>query len=192
MGQDTTRYRGFPRRSRFWLVSRFGLSFWSCLDATMKWKRTLMSPLASIFCCFFSSTAKVFWASKVHTYTTRPVGVVACISRSLLPSFFFRFGFYLLLHHFPLSSLPPCLDAIWKHCNFQEIPPHPTLVWKHISDMVVEALGHLEQRVIARRASVARQARSEGVGYVLSEGAVALEIVEAVNDAVVGGLGLGR
>jgi len=88
MGQDTTRYRGFPRRSRFWLVSRFGLSFWSRLDThDENGQEPSCLLLASIFFVSFSSTATVFWSSKAHTYTTRPIGVVACISRGLPPSF---------------------------------------------------------------------------------------------------------
>ncbi len=129
MGQDTTRYRGVS--TAFSVLARIMVwaLVWSCLDSTMKWKRTLMSPFRThIFLphfFFFSSTPTGFRGSKVHkTFTTRPSYRFGWIPRGRRPPIFFWFWFiFPRSHHFPFSSLPPCLDAFWKHCNFQEIPP---------------------------------------------------------------------
>ena len=157
-----------------------------------------MSPLASIFFCFFLFDCNGFLGQQ-STYIHNSAHRGGCMHlQGPSPLFFWFWIFPIPLHHFPFSSLPPCLDAIWKHCNFQEIP----LVWKHISEMVVEALGHLEQQ--ARTPGSAdccashRQTGKRGEAGQIGKGrlcyvgrAVELEIVEAVNDAVVRGMGLG-
>ena len=107
MGQDTTRYRGFPRRSRFWLVSRFGLSFWSCLDTTMKWKRTLMSPLASIFFFFLSLRLQRFsgQAKYIHNSAHRG-GCMHLLGPLPPPSFVLDFPFTCTISFLIIASLP--------------------------------------------------------------------------------------
>ena len=188
MGQDTTRYRGFPRRSRFWLVSRFGLSFWSCLDTTMKWKRTLMSPLASIFFFFLSLRLQRFsgQAKYIHNSAHRG-GCMHLLGPLPPPSFVLDFPFTCTISFLIIASLP---RRYLETLQLSRDTPSPW--YGNTFRTWLSRLSGTWSSKHAHQASVASQARSEGVGYVMSEEAVALEIVEAVNDAVVRGMGLGR